>query len=84
MSKGERKSWSFRGRKYWSIVTDDAEIVASVTDAYTPHFPPAHATFEVYRRHNGLSEFIGHAEGDASARLFACFSQAFSEPYFSS
>jgi len=78
MTHNENRTWTFRGLKYWSLVTDDAEIVASITASYTPHHPPAHATFEVYRRKNGLSEFVGHAEGEAARRIHACFCHAFS------
>lgn len=71
------RSWTSNGYRYWSLVTAEAEVVASVPEGYTPHFPPMHATYEVYTIKKGLAKFEGYAEGEQRARLHHAFGCAF-------
>lgn len=71
------RSWAFNGRRYWAIQVDGGEVVASTVDAYTPHFPPLGASFEVYRTKRGIPQFLGYAQGATRERLYTCFCHAF-------
>lgn len=76
---GRARSWEYRGRRYWQLLTDDAEVVAHAPWEYTLHYPPMNATFEVYVVRRGLSQFVGYAEGEHRVRLHACFGRAFAK-----
>lgn len=76
------RTWWFNGRRYWQLEVDGAEVVASTVDGYWAHYPPLSASFEVYRVKDGLSSFLGYAEGTARERLAACFREAFTERAF--
>lgn len=72
-------TWTHNGRKYWRLVTSEAEIVASIPVNYTPYHPPMHAKYELYTIKKGLAAFVGYLEGEQLARAHLCFSQAFSK-----
>lgn len=76
------RTWEYRGRRYWQLLTTDAEVVAHVPRDYALHFPPLHATYEVYVVRQGLAQFVGYADDTASrVRLHACFGRAFARPF---
>jgi hypothetical protein len=77
-AKAAPSTWIQNGRKYWRLITDDAEIVASMPEAYTPYCPPMHAKYEIYSIKKGLAMFHGYLEGEQLARAHLCFQQAFS------
>jgi len=70
-------AWTLNGFRYWRIVTVDAEIVASIPDTYTPHFPPMHAKYEIYTLRKGFATFRGYLEGEQLSRAHSCFATAF-------
>lgn len=73
------RRWTHNGHVYWSLVTGDAEIVASMPDSYTPFFPPMRAKYEVYSRKKGLARFLGYLEGAPLARACRVFQRVFAE-----
>ena len=70
-------AWTSNGFRYWRIVTETAEIVASISNSYTPHFPPMHAKYEIYTIKRGMARFRGYLEGEQLARAHLCMGHAF-------
>lgn len=72
-----KKTWALNGYRYWSLQVEGTEVIASIPENYTPHFPPAHAKIELYSMKKGLAKFLGYLDGEQKARVHQAFRQAF-------